>query len=62
MNTAENGHIMANSCRVLLVDFVDTTVYAFAYLEVEVLTCVAFLLFTNYTGLTMLLCMTYIIC
>jgi len=49
---------MANSCRVLLVDFVDTTVYAFVYLEVEVLTCVAFLLFTNYTGLTMLLCMT----
>ena len=34
--------------------FVDTTVHAFVNLEVEVLTCVAFVLFTNDTGLTML--------
>jgi len=30
MNTAANGHIIANSC---LVDFVDIIVYAFVYLE-----------------------------
>ena len=34
--------------------FVDTSVHAFVYLEVEMLTCVAFVLFTNDTGLTML--------
>ena len=37
-NTVANGHIIANSCRVLLVDFVDTIVHAFVYLEVEVWT------------------------
>jgi len=37
-----NGHIIANSCRVLPVDFVGIMVYAFVFLEVEALTCVVF--------------------